>query len=190
MKSARWTPERIHRHRWWTLAAICLAVTITSIDNTIMNVGLPSIVRGLGASQAQLQWLLDSYTIVFACLLLTMGAIGDKWGRHHMLRIGLVLFGIFSAFACFANTTNALIICGVHLSRNTCDSRRYLRGRRTTEGDRHLGGGGRRWCGCRPVARRFPADALLVGLDLPHQRSALRYCCRDGVVPCSSVEEQ
>ena len=111
MNSARWSPERIHRRRWWTLIAICLAVTITSIDNTIMNVGLPSIVRGLGASQAQLQWLIDSYTIVFACLLLTMGAIGDKWGRHHMLRIGLVLFGVFSAIASFSDSTNALIIC-------------------------------------------------------------------------------
>jgi type II secretory pathway component PulJ len=58
--SSRWTPEKIHQRRWFTLIAICLAVTITSIDNTIMNVGLPSIVREVGASQAQLQWLIDS----------------------------------------------------------------------------------------------------------------------------------
>ena len=64
--SSRWTPEKIHQRRWFTLIAICIAVTITSIDNTIMNVGLPSIVREVGASQAQLQWLIDSYTIVFA----------------------------------------------------------------------------------------------------------------------------
>ena len=109
--SPRWTPERIHQRRWFTLIAICIAVTITSIDNTIMNVGLPSIVRGVGASQAQLQWLIDSYTIVFACLLLTMGAIGDKWGRHRTMMIGLVIFGGFSAIASQADSANALIIC-------------------------------------------------------------------------------
>lgn len=109
--SSRWTPERIHQRRWFTLIAICIAVTITSIDNTIMNVGLPSIVRGVGASQAQLQWLIDSYTIVFACLLLTMGAIGDKWGRHRTMMIGLVIFGGFSAVASQADSANSLIIC-------------------------------------------------------------------------------
>lgn len=106
---SRWTPEKIHQRRWFTLIAICIAVTITSIDNTIMNVGLPSIVREVGASQAQLQWLIDSYTIVFACLLLTMGAIGDKWGRHRTLMIGLVIFGGFSAFASQADSADALI---------------------------------------------------------------------------------
>ena len=50
--SSRWTPEKIHQRRWFTLIAICLAVTITSIDNTIMNVGLPSIVREVGATQS------------------------------------------------------------------------------------------------------------------------------------------
>jgi EmrB/QacA subfamily drug resistance transporter len=109
--SSRWTPERIHQRRWFTLIAICISVTITSIDNTIMNVGLPSIVRGVGASQAQLQWLIDSYTIVFACLLLTMGAIGDKWGRHRTMMIGLVIFGGFSAVASQADSANSLIIC-------------------------------------------------------------------------------
>lgn len=109
--SSHWTPERIHQRRWFTLIAICIAVTITSIDNTIMNVGLPSIVRGVGASQAQLQWLIDSYTIVFACLLLTMGAIGDKWGRHRTMMIGLVIFGGFSAVASQADSANSLIVC-------------------------------------------------------------------------------
>jgi MFS family permease len=68
------------------------------------------IVREVGASQAQLQWLIDSYTIVFACLLLTMGAIGDKWGRHRTMMIGLVIFGVFSAYASQADSANALII--------------------------------------------------------------------------------
>ena len=109
--NTRWTPEKIHRRRWWTLLALCLSLTVTSIDNTILNVGLPSIVKDVGASQAQLQWLIDSYTIVFACLLLTMGAIGDKWGRNRTLVIGLVIFGSFSALASQAETANQLIVC-------------------------------------------------------------------------------
>lgn len=107
----RWTPELVHRRRWWTLLALCVSLTVTSIDNTILNVGLPSIVRDIGASQAQLQWLIDSYTIVFACLLLTMGALGDKWGRNRTLAIGLVIFGTFSALASQAETANQLIVC-------------------------------------------------------------------------------
>lgn len=87
-----------------------MSLTVTSIDNTILNVGLPSIVRDVGASQAQLQWMIDSYTIVFACLLLTMGAIGDKWGRHRTLAIGLVIFGGFSALASQATDANQLIL--------------------------------------------------------------------------------
>lgn len=109
-RARSWTPEKIQQRRWWTLLSICLAVTITSVDNTIMNVSLPSIVRELGASQAQLQWLLDSYTIVFACLLLTMGAIGDKWGRHRTLVIGLIVFGLGSALASKATTADELIL--------------------------------------------------------------------------------
>lgn len=109
--SVNWSPEKIFSRRWLTLLALCMSLTVTSIDNTILNVGLPSIVKEVGASQAQLQWLIDSYTIVFACLLLTMGAIGDKWGRHRTLAIGLVVFGVFSALASFADTANQLIVC-------------------------------------------------------------------------------
>ena len=105
-----WTPELIHRRRWWTLLTLCLSLTVISIDNTILNVALPSIVESVGASQSQLQWIIDSYTIVFACLLLTMGALGDRWGRRTLLAIGLLVFGTCSALASTAGSANVLIL--------------------------------------------------------------------------------
>ena len=79
------------------------------LDNTILNVAIPSISRSLGASAADLQWVVDAYILVFAALLLTMGAVGDRIGRKRALQIGLVLFGIGSAAAGFSQSTIALI---------------------------------------------------------------------------------
>src|SRR5262249_9479040 len=80
-----------------------------SVDNTILNVALPSIVRDLGAQGSQLQWIIDAYTIVFAGLLLTAGSLGDRYGRKKALTTGLVLFGGFSAFASQAQSATTLI---------------------------------------------------------------------------------
>jgi EmrB/QacA subfamily drug resistance transporter len=87
-----------------------MALVIITIDNTILNVALPTIVRDLGATGSELQWIIDSYTIVFACLLLTSGAVGDKYGRKRMLLIGLTAFGAFSALASFSTTPSMLIV--------------------------------------------------------------------------------
>jgi EmrB/QacA subfamily drug resistance transporter len=97
------------RRRWWTLCVVSMCVVVISIDNTVLNVALPSIVRGLGASGSELQWIVDAYTIVFACLLLTAGSLGDRYGRKHALRLGLVWFGSFSAVASAASTPAVLI---------------------------------------------------------------------------------
>ena len=83
---------------------ICLALVVITIDNTILNVALPTIVRELDATGSQLQWIVDSYVIVFACLLLTAGALGDKFGRKGALMCGVALFGAFSALASFATS--------------------------------------------------------------------------------------
>ncbi len=99
-----------YERRWWTLAVLCLSLTVISIDNTILNVALPSIVESLGARGSQLQLLIDGYTIVFACLLLTAGSLGDKLGRKGILTIGLALFGTFSALAAFSGSANMLIL--------------------------------------------------------------------------------
>lgn len=102
--------EDAHRQRWWTLAVLCLALTVIGLDNTILSVAIPTIVPELEASGSQLSWIIDSYTIVFACLLLTSGAVGDRFGRKYLLIAGLVVFGTFSFFAATAGSANTLII--------------------------------------------------------------------------------
>src|ERR1019366_426188 len=69
------------RHRWATLAVLCVTLLLISLDNTVLNVALPSIVRSIGASSSQLQWMVDAYAVVFAGLLLSLGALGDGVGR-------------------------------------------------------------------------------------------------------------
>jgi EmrB/QacA subfamily drug resistance transporter len=96
--------------RWWVLGVLCLSLTVISIDNTILNVALPSIVESLRARGSDLQLLIDGYTIVFACLLLTAGSLGDKLGRKGILTGGLALFGAFSAMAAFSHTSHQLIL--------------------------------------------------------------------------------
>src|SRR3954447_12251477 len=71
----------VHAHRWWVLGVLCVSMTIIVMDNTILNVAIPSLVRDLDATNSQLQWIIDSYTIVFAGLLLTTGSLSDKFGR-------------------------------------------------------------------------------------------------------------
>ena len=101
--------SNIHERRWWTLAALCVALLVLSIDNTILNVAIPTIERDLDASSGQMQWIVDSYLLVFAGLLLTMGAIGDRFGRKKALFAGLGIFGLASALSAFATTAEMLI---------------------------------------------------------------------------------
>ena len=102
--------EAAYERRWWTLGVLCLSLTVISIDNTILNVALPSIVRSLDAAGSQLQLLIDGYTIVFACLLLTAGSLGDKLGRKGILTIGLAIFGACSTLAAFSQSTDQLVL--------------------------------------------------------------------------------
>jgi EmrB/QacA subfamily drug resistance transporter len=101
--------ETIHRRRWVTLAVLSLSLVIIGLDNTILNVALPTLVRELGATASELQWIVAAYVLVFAGLLLTMGAIGDRFGRKLALNAGLVLFGVSSVAAAFADTPSMLI---------------------------------------------------------------------------------
>jgi EmrB/QacA subfamily drug resistance transporter len=102
--------ELAHRDRWRTLVVLCLAVTVTILDTTILSVALPSIVRDIKASGSQLQWVIDSYTVVFACLLLAAGALGDRFGRKGTLVAGLVAFTVFSLIASASTTPGQLIV--------------------------------------------------------------------------------
>ncbi len=101
--------DRVHRRRWATLAILCVSLLVIVIDNTIVNVALPTLVRDLGTSVSDLQWVVDAYTLVFAGLLLTAGSLGDRFGRKGALTIGLVIFGGASAAAAFSGGVGALI---------------------------------------------------------------------------------
>ena len=95
--------------RWWTLAVVSVTVVIATIDETILNVALPSLQRDLEASASALQWMVNSYVLVFGGLLLTMGGVGDRFGRARMLRYGLAVFAIFSLGAALAESPSQLI---------------------------------------------------------------------------------
>src|SRR5918999_4623701 len=101
--------ETIYDRRWWTLVVLSVALLTISLDNTILNVALPTIERELEASSGQLQWIVDSYTLVFAGLLLTMGALGDRFSRRGALVSGLVVFGAGSLTSAFATSADMLI---------------------------------------------------------------------------------
>ena len=98
------------RRRWAALGVLCLSLLAIVIDNTIVNVALPTLVRELDADVAELQWVVDAYTLVFAGLLLVAGALGDRYGRRRMLLWGLVVFGAASGWAAFAGGVDELIL--------------------------------------------------------------------------------
>lgn len=98
-----------HPQRWRILGVLVLALLVTSIDHTIINVAMPRLVGDLGANTAQLQWIVAAYTIVFAGLLFTAGSIGDRFGRRHALLAGLATFLGGSVMAATAGSTTALI---------------------------------------------------------------------------------
>ena len=98
-----------HRRRWLTLPILCLSVFLVVVDNTIVNVALPTLSTDLGASTTGLQWIVDAYSLAFAGLLLAGGGIGDRLGRKGVMQIGLIFFGIFSVAAALSHSTGSLI---------------------------------------------------------------------------------
>jgi EmrB/QacA subfamily drug resistance transporter len=98
-----------YARRWKTLAVLSLALLIIGLDNTILNVALPSLQDEFDASSSTLQWIVDSYLLVFAGLLLTMGTIGDRYGRKRALQLGLALFGGASLAVLVVDSANGLI---------------------------------------------------------------------------------
>ena len=95
--------------KWWTLAAMCFALFMIMLDNTVMNVALPSIQKDLGASISSLEWVVNGYSLSFAVLLATGGRLGDILGRRRMFMTGVVLFALSSATAGLAPSTGALV---------------------------------------------------------------------------------
>jgi EmrB/QacA subfamily drug resistance transporter len=114
MRASLKDPAVVQDRRWLTLLVLCISLIVITLDNTILNVALPTLSRssaqgGLGASASQLQWTVDAYTLVFAGLLLTAGSLGDRFGRYRFLTVGLAIFGIGSLLSAFAPSANALI---------------------------------------------------------------------------------
>ena len=99
-----------HPRRWRVLGVLILSLLVTSIDHTIINVALPPLAVDLGATASELQWVVDSYTLVFAGLLLIAGALGDRFGRRSALNAGLVTFAAGSVLAALASSVEAVIV--------------------------------------------------------------------------------
>src|SRR3954469_8958619 len=103
------TDEQAYARRWWTLAVLCLSLLIVFGGNSTLNVALPTLSRDLGATESQLQWVVAIYSLVFAGLLFTSGALGDRFGRKGALQFGLATFAISPIFASQADSMEQLI---------------------------------------------------------------------------------
>ncbi|MEW2192625.1 MFS transporter [Streptomyces microflavus] len=106
-------PEAIHRRRWWILTVLMFSLLIVVLDNSILNVAVKTIASpaptGIGATQSELEWAINSYTLVFAGLLFTAGLLGDRIGRKKVLLFGILVFGIGSALAAMSASPGELI---------------------------------------------------------------------------------
>ena len=105
------TEEALYSRRWWTLAVLCLSLLIVFVGNSSLNVAIPTLSRDLDASTSQLQWVVAAYSLVFAGLLFTAGAIGDRFGRKGALQAGLLGFVVAAALASASTAMWQLIAC-------------------------------------------------------------------------------
>jgi EmrB/QacA subfamily drug resistance transporter len=99
--------------KWWTLGAMCFALFMIMLDNTVVNVALPSIQQDLGASISGLEWTVSGYTLSFAVLLATGGRLGDIFGRRRIFLIGVIIFALSSATAGLAPDATSLVVSRV-----------------------------------------------------------------------------
>ncbi len=105
-------PQTIYRRRWVILSVLIISLMAIVLDNTVLNIALKTISEpkaGLGASQSELEWAINSYTLVFAGLLFSFGVVGDRIGRKRMLMIGMAMFGLASLLSSYAQTPTELI---------------------------------------------------------------------------------
>ena len=173
------TAALIHQRRWKTLRVLALSLVIIGLDNTILNVALPSLQEHFDASSSTLQWMVDSYLVSFAGLLLTMGMLGDRFGRKRALQTGIALFGLSSLAVLFVETSTQLIaVRAAHGRRwsadhagDAVDHHQRLPARGARQGDRRVGRHGRDRRRPRPALRRPAARVLRLVLGLPRQRA-------------------
>ncbi|MFG2127516.1 MFS transporter [Streptomyces sp. NPDC048751] len=101
--------ESPYRRRWWALLVLCLSLLIIVMANTALTVAAPDMTQDLGLSSADLQWVIDGYTVPYAALMLLLGAIGDKYSRRGALILGLVVFGGGAVYGSLADSSTAVI---------------------------------------------------------------------------------
>src|ERR1043165_1133376 len=104
------------QHKRWTLVAVCTTTCMLLVDITIVNVALPSVQRSLDASLTGLQWVVDAYALTLAALILTAGALADRYGRRLVFAAGIVVF------------STASLLCGVAWNVASLDTARALQG--------------------------------------------------------------
>jgi EmrB/QacA subfamily drug resistance transporter len=104
-------PPRVYQRRWKTLVVLCTSLLIIIVGNTVLNVALPTMSRPdqLGASNTELQWIVDAYGLVFAGLLFSAGALGDRFGRKGTLQLGLLVFASGSLFGAMSDSSSQVI---------------------------------------------------------------------------------
>ncbi|MEU5657788.1 MFS transporter [Streptomyces sp. NPDC047737] len=102
-------PRNGHAQRWLILGVICLAQLTVLLDNTVLNVAIPSLTTELDASTADVQWMINAYALVQSGLLITAGSASDRYGRKKLLVAGLVVFGVGSLAAGLAQSSGQLI---------------------------------------------------------------------------------
>lgn len=103
----------VARRQWLTLGAVCTAFFMLSVNNTLINVALPTIQRAFNVPTSSLEWILNGYALTLAVLVVTMGKLGDLFGRKRLFLIGMVIFTYASLISSFAPTLGAVIACRV-----------------------------------------------------------------------------
>ncbi len=178
-KHARLTSDASPR-RWLTLAVLCVPLLIVSLDNTVLNVVLPTLVRQLHATTSQLQWIVDAYVLVFGGLMLVAGSLADRVGRKRTFVLGLAAFAAGSTWAAFSGTVAVLIAArasmGIGAALIMPSTLAIITATFADPGERQRALGF--WAGTTgagislgPDRGRPAARALLVGLGLPDQRA-------------------
>ena len=103
--------ETAHPRRWWILLVLCTSLLVLVVDNTVLNLAIPALMRDLSATPADVQWVIDAYILAFAGLLLTAGSLSDRYGRRRALLVGMAIFGAGSLLATMAGSPGELIAC-------------------------------------------------------------------------------
>jgi hypothetical protein len=153
------------RARLWLLTVACFGVLLVISSMVALNTALPDIAIATSATQTQLTWIVDSYTLVLACLLLPAGALGDRYGRRGAMLVGLAIFGAASLVAAVLSNP-MIVIISRGVAGDAVIDHRGLPERSAQQGSRYLGRGGRIRRRHRDARIWRPAELLVLALDL------------------------